>query len=97
MNKIIISLPLLLLYSVILSYRIDTAEKNQCHKWYYPSKENIQQLISSMTLLNGPEHCSLYSNYSCSIENKLIYKGKEYKYYLNAGVWISVVSLDYKD
>lgn len=80
----------------VLSYKLDTVTNHKCDKWNYPTKNVLDVIISEMMPLTGEEHHGCYNNYSCSIEGIVIYKGKAYQYYLNAGGWIRLVSSDYK-
>ena len=67
--------------------------KEECKQWNYPTRKILKEIFDKMTPLEGPTHHCCYNNFSCTIDGKIIYKGKKYNYSVNAGGWAELSSI----
>ena len=64
----------------------------ECQTWKYPSRKIFKKILNDMKEITTSEHHWFYNDYKCEINGELIYKRKKYKYYLNAGGYMMLVS-----
>ncbi len=76
----------------VVSYKLQIEDGNslKCGNWNYPDSILIYNMLSNLREQNVYEIHDLFDTYSCRITGEIIFNGREYKYYLNAGGYITL-------